>query len=95
MRPPALTNGCTISTCSHADERHKLLDGFNTTTCPVPDGTIPELFEAQVRRDPDAVALICGTESLSYRDLNAQANRLAHHLISRGRGPRDSGGRLP
>ena len=66
------------------DERHEMLEGFNATAFPISEETIPELFEAKVARDPDAVALICGTESLSYRKLNARANRLANHLISLG-----------
>ena len=52
-------------------ERRELLEGFNATACPVPEATLPELFEAQVSRDPDAVALVCGATSLSYGDLNA------------------------
>lgn len=48
--------------------------------------TIPvhELFEAQVRRAPDAVALVFEEQSISYGALNADANRLAHHLIELG-----------
>jgi amino acid adenylation domain-containing protein len=45
------------------------------------------LFEAQVRRTPDAVALVWGEHAVSYGELNAKANRLAHHLISLGAGP--------
>ncbi|HFD6976145.1 TPA: AMP-binding protein, partial [Serratia marcescens] len=41
----------------------------------------------QVRRTPDATALVSGAESLSYAQLNARANRLAHALIARGVGP--------
>jgi non-ribosomal peptide synthetase component F len=43
-----------------------------------------ELFEAQVARVPQAIALECGSERLSYAQLNARANRLAHHLRSLG-----------
>ncbi|WP_156753010.1 non-ribosomal peptide synthetase, partial [Mycobacterium sp. 1245801.1] len=49
--------------------------------------SIPALFAAQVARDPLAVALTCGGLSMSYRELNAAANRLAHRLIDRGCGP--------
>ncbi|KFW98074.1 hypothetical protein KP22_21485, partial [Pectobacterium betavasculorum] len=44
-------------------------------------------FEAQVRRAPQAVALVCGEQSLSYDALNRHANRLAHALIAQGVGP--------
>ncbi|NJK64788.1 MAG: amino acid adenylation domain-containing protein [Synechococcaceae cyanobacterium SM2_3_1] len=48
---------------------------------------IHKLFEAQVQQTPDAIAVIRGQESLTYRDLNARANQLAHHLQSLGVGP--------
>ncbi len=68
-------------------EREKLLEGFNATACPVPQRSVPELFESWVVRNPEAVALISETVSLCYGDLNTQANRLAHHLVSLGVGP--------
>ncbi|MDI5967959.1 amino acid adenylation domain-containing protein [Streptomyces sp. SL13] len=49
--------------------------------------TVPELFEAQVRRSPDRTAAVFGTDTLSYGELNARANRLAHWLIEKGAGP--------
>lgn len=45
-----------------------------------------ELFEAQVQRQPDAPALIMGDGQMSYAELNARANRLAHYLQARGIG---------
>ncbi len=65
----------------------KMLGACDDTAWPVPATTLPDLFEAQVARDPDAVALIFGTQSLDYGELNARANRLAHHLIGLGVGP--------
>ncbi len=50
-------------------------------------GTIPELFEAQVRRTPEAVAVACGNSSITYAALDARANQLARHLESCGVGP--------
>ncbi|GAA0495301.1 hypothetical protein GCM10010361_70880 [Streptomyces olivaceiscleroticus] len=46
-----------------------------------------DLFEAQVRQRPDAVALVCGEDSVSYRELDARANRLARLLAERGARP--------
>jgi amino acid adenylation domain-containing protein len=51
------------------------------------DQTIQQLFEQQVERTPNDVALICDDERLSYGELNARANQLAHYLRSRGVGP--------
>ncbi|MDG1463405.1 MAG: amino acid adenylation domain-containing protein, partial [Gammaproteobacteria bacterium] len=45
-----------------------------------------QLFEQQVSNNPAATALTCDGESLSYAELNARANRLAHHLIAKGLG---------
>ena len=69
------------------EERHMLLKEFNDTARPLPEATLPQLFEAQVERDPQAIALVFGEQSLTYQELNARANRLAHHLIGLGVGP--------
>ncbi|MFW9080921.1 non-ribosomal peptide synthase/polyketide synthase [Pseudomonas sp. P2757] len=67
------------------DERRLLLEDFNATAvdCAI-DQPIQMLFEAQVRLKSDAIALQAGEQRLSYRELNAQANRLAHHLREQG-----------
>ncbi|MGF6980522.1 amino acid adenylation domain-containing protein [Paraburkholderia sp. JPY465] len=68
-----------------AAERGYLLEELNRTEAAYPsERCIHELFEAQVRRAPEAVALVHENERLSYGELNARANRLAHHLIARG-----------
>jgi amino acid adenylation domain-containing protein len=54
---------------------------------PYPNRTVQALFEEQAERTPTAVALICGAIRLSYRDLNARANRIAHQLLALGAGP--------
>ena len=51
------------------------------------DATLTQLFEDQVTRTPEAIALIDGTERLSYAELNARANQVAHQLRSLGIGP--------
>ncbi|WP_434047551.1 MULTISPECIES: amino acid adenylation domain-containing protein [Sorangium] len=51
------------------------------------DKLVHELFEAQVERTPEAVAVVFGAQSLTYRELNRRANQLAHHLRSLGVGP--------
>ncbi|MFF7638568.1 non-ribosomal peptide synthase/polyketide synthase, partial [Kitasatospora sp. NPDC008050] len=68
-------------------ERGQMLTTWNDTAVEVPQATVSELFETQARRSPDAVAVVCGEESLTYGELNARANRLAHQLIGRGVGP--------
>ncbi|WQP36308.1 amino acid adenylation domain-containing protein (plasmid) [Sinorhizobium meliloti] len=68
-----------------AAERTYLLEDLNRTAADYPsERCIHELFEAQVRRAPEAVALVHEEERLSYGELNARANRLAHHLIALG-----------
>ncbi|MDB5903538.1 MAG: Non-ribosomal peptide synthetase component, partial [Betaproteobacteria bacterium] len=64
-----------------APERRQLLVEWNDTQEAYPhDRCIHELFEAQVERTPDAIALQCGDARLSYAELNARSNRLAHRL---------------
>ncbi|MFD7631771.1 amino acid adenylation domain-containing protein, partial [Streptomyces sp. NPDC059851] len=52
-----------------------------------PESSITALFEQQVRANPEAVAVVSGDVALTYAELNARANRLAHALIARGVGP--------
>ncbi|MFJ8108736.1 AMP-binding protein, partial [Streptomyces sp. NPDC096132] len=56
-------------------------------TRPAAEAFLPVLFEAQVARAVDAVAVECGGECLTYGELNARANRLARELVARGVGP--------
>ncbi|HVH13707.1 MAG TPA: amino acid adenylation domain-containing protein, partial [Longimicrobium sp.] len=71
-----------------AEERAQVLEAWNRTEADFPgDACIHELFERQVERAPDALALGCGSLRLTYAELNARANRLAHHLRARGVGP--------
>ena len=68
-------------------ERAQLLEEWNDTAHAVPAATLPELFEAQAARTPDAVALVFEDTALSYAELNTRANQLAHLLIGEGVGP--------
>ena len=70
------------------DERQQLLNACNDTAFDYPRALcMHELIEAQVARTPDAIALVAGKEKLTYAELNARANRLAHHLRRLGVGP--------
>ncbi|MYW06181.1 non-ribosomal peptide synthetase/MFS transporter [Streptomyces sp. SID3343] len=69
-------------------EREHVVVGCNDTDAPLPEfTTLAELVEAQVGRDPLAAAVTYAGRSLSYGELDARANRLAHHLRERGVGP--------
>ena len=69
------------------EERRQILVDWNDTACEVPHTTLPALFEAQVKRSPDTIALVFEESTLTYAQLNARANRLAHCLIDQGIGP--------
>src|SRR5262249_19077698 len=68
-------------------EKHQLLVAWNATQREALPSCIHELFETQVARTPDAVAVVFDDEQLTYRDLNAKANQLAYALRTRGVGP--------
>nr|CAQ48259.1 MicA protein [Planktothrix prolifica NIVA-CYA 98] len=69
-------------------ERHQLLVDWNNTKTDYPqDQCIHQLFEAQVERTPDAIAVVFENQQLTYTELNGRANQLAHYLQSLGVGP--------
>ncbi|WP_269780373.1 condensation domain-containing protein, partial [Methylobacterium sp. Leaf118] len=70
-----------------AAERHRLLEAWNATVRPLPEASLPALFERQAARTPEATALVHAGERLSYAALNGRANRLARHLTALGIGP--------
>ncbi|HZF30666.1 MAG TPA: amino acid adenylation domain-containing protein, partial [Gammaproteobacteria bacterium] len=72
------------------EERTLLLTEWNRTETPYPAQLcVHELFEAQVARAPEAIALVHEEQTLSYGELNARANRLARHLVALGVRPDD------
>src|SRR5262249_48219204 len=69
-------------------QRAQMLVAWNATQTPYPqERCIQQLFEDQVARTPEAVAVSDERTQLSYRQLNERANQLAHHLRSLGVGP--------
>ncbi|MCC5616018.1 amino acid adenylation domain-containing protein [Nostoc sp. CHAB 5836] len=65
-------------------ERHQLIVEWNGTEVEYPQQCIHELFEAQVEKTPNAVAVVFEQQQLTYRELNAKANQLAHYLQKLG-----------
>lgn len=70
------------------EERRQLIEGFNATQTFYPqERLVHELFEEQVERGPEAVAVMCGDQQLTYEELNGRANQLARYLRKQGIGP--------
>src|SRR6266542_1203700 len=69
-------------------ERQQLLVEWNQTAAGYPESScLHELFEQQAGRTPERMAVRCGEQTLTYRELNEQANQLAHYLRQQGVGP--------
>ncbi|MBP2037870.1 non-ribosomal peptide synthetase [Streptomyces avidinii] len=69
------------------EDLQDVLTSSRGTALDVPEATLPELFEAQVAQDPQALAVMYEDESLTYGELDAEANRLARLLVADGVGP--------
>ncbi|MFP1890397.1 amino acid adenylation domain-containing protein [Lonsdalea quercina] len=68
-----------------SSERQRVLSDFNETRTEYPtQKSLPALFEERARRHPDAQALMCGEQRLSYGELDARANQLAGRLVDMG-----------
>ncbi|MFL5354815.1 non-ribosomal peptide synthetase, partial [Archangium sp.] len=68
-------------------ERHQVLEAWNATRADVPWECLHVLFEQQAARTPEAMAVVSGGRGLTYAQLNARANQLAHRLGRLGVGP--------
>ncbi|HLX70088.1 MAG TPA: amino acid adenylation domain-containing protein, partial [Verrucomicrobiae bacterium] len=69
-------------------ERQELLVEWNHTDTNFPrENCVHDLFTAQAAATPDAIAVVCGNRSLTYRELDHRTNQLAHHLRKLGAGP--------
>ena len=69
-------------------QRHQLLEEWNDTAADYPAGQCAhEVFQEQVKKAPDATALVFGDQQVTYGELNRRANQLAHYLRQRGVGP--------
>ena len=62
------------------EERGQILEQWNDTAHPIATATLSDLFEAQVERTPDAVAVVYEGHRLTYSEVNSRANQLAHRL---------------
>ncbi|AIC93107.1 non-ribosomal peptide synthetase [Shouchella lehensis] len=74
-----------------SEERKFLLEDINVPSLPSPnlEYKVQQVIEKQVKGRPDAVAAVCGSESITYKELNERANRLANCLRKKGVGQND------
>lgn len=68
-------------------EKHRVLREWNETKTDYPAISLGELFRAQAERSPNAIAVACGNDHLSYGELERRSNQLARFLKTRGIGP--------
>jgi amino acid adenylation domain-containing protein len=70
------------------DGQHDMMAEWNNTHADYPrDKCMHELFEQRVSETPGAIAVVCGSQQLTYQELNQKANQLANYLRSLGAGP--------
>ena len=65
------------------EERRTIVRAWNDTARAIPSSTVPELIAAQVRKTPNATAVVSGKQTLTYGELDAHSSQLAHHLRAR------------
>ncbi|MEU5956289.1 amino acid adenylation domain-containing protein [Streptomyces sp. NPDC047525] len=80
-------DGDATATHLGEDERHQQLTEWNATDVDWPAGSVLDLFEETAARVPDAVAVVAGERRISFRELDARANRIGHRLRALGAGP--------
>lgn len=81
-------NKISALTMLDALEERKLIVNSNPSSAPYPRHmTVPQLFMAQAEQTPNAVAVVCGTHSMTYRELDVASSRLAQLLQKRGLAP--------
>lgn len=78
---------CDLPIMSEAEELATVHRCNETTVAFDRSALIHKLIEAQAARSPEAIALVCEDRSLTYRELDRQANRVARELMARGAGP--------
>ncbi|EGO63957.1 non-ribosomal peptide synthetase [Acetonema longum] len=69
------------------EERERLMVHWNATARTLSPACLPALFEQQVVRTPENIAVVFENTALTYQELNLRANKLAHLLVARGAGP--------
>src|SRR5262249_1841429 len=83
---PLLDNGSCLGVLS-AGARYAMQPGWNDTAHPLTAVTLPDLFEEQLAKTPDSIAVVFEQRRLTYAELDRRANQLAHRLIRLGVGP--------
>jgi len=85
----APTRALAVQPLLTPDEARSLTRAWNSPAAPIPDLTIPELFAQQLAAAPDAIAAEEDARWLTYAELDARANQLAHALLARGLQPEE------
>ncbi|GAA5530710.1 amino acid adenylation domain-containing protein [Herpetosiphon gulosus] len=83
----ALTRQATLGQLPDLGVDQQQLAGWNATEQPLSPFCLHELFQRQAQRTPQACAIIAANQSLSYAELDRQANQVAHYLCGLGVGP--------
>jgi len=82
-------NLSSLTTLGDIERREPLVESHGAGANYPEHLTLPQLFQAQAERTPEAIALVCGGRSMSYRELDIASNRLAHELRRHGVEPND------